>query len=196
MYSLDKHSDTTIRAVPSEPIARRSDRVPDDYEEDENEDHRIDNTQRYSDDPRYAASSSARSEAVPANHKGFQGEAISTTPAVKNVRRPEEQGLSRKRSIPRKLVGSGSTSQASEPVVSSSTNTDFHSRQSTLQKPLPVAPYGNQGLGSDEAPSTTGIGQVRNLPQAANLSITAQDVINRSRGNTRDTEVIETIAPG
>ena len=121
---------------------------------------------------------------------------MSTSPVVANVQQQAELGLSRKRSIPRKLVGSGSALQAPDPVTSSSTTAKLHSHQSSLQKPLPTAPYETQGLGVIDMRSTTGNDQARSATQQSSSAITAQDVINRAKGNTRDTEVIETIAPG
>ncbi|MCJ1404032.1 hypothetical protein MMC11_007256 [Xylographa trunciseda] len=193
--NLDGGRDATIRPVPSEAIPTRGRPVSDEDEEDEYNANVIGNSRRSNHEPLYTTPSSLRGNAIPENRRRFQGEAISTTPTVANVQQQEEQGLSRKRSIPRKSVGSGSTSQASEPVVSSSPNAKFHSRQSSLQKPLPTAPYGSQGLGASELQNTSGKGQVNDLSQGTGLSNTAQDVVSRAMGNTRDTEVIETIAP-
>ncbi|MCJ1378475.1 hypothetical protein MMC17_001574 [Xylographa soralifera] len=191
--NLDGGRDATIRPVPSEHVPTRGGPLRDDNEEDEYDSDAIDNSQRYNNGPRLAAPSSTRSGIISGNRRGFQGEAISTTPTVANVQQQEEQGLSRKRSIPRKLVGSGSALQASDSVASSSTtNTKLHS---SLQKPLPTAPYGSQGLNTNEIRSTTGKDQARSPAQQSSSSIMAQDVINRAKGNTRDTEVIETIAP-
>ncbi|MCJ1394907.1 hypothetical protein MMC18_007787 [Xylographa bjoerkii] len=193
--SLDGGRDTTIRPVPRESIPPRGGHVPDEDEEDEYDGNVIDNNQRYGNDPHYVAASSARSDGIAGHRRGFQGEAISTFPTVANGQQQEDQSLSRKRSIPRKLVGSGSALQASEPVALSSPNAKFHSRQSSLQKPLPTAPYGGPELGANEIPNSTGKSQVKNISKGTGSSITAQDVINRAKGSTRDTEVIETIAP-
>ncbi|MCJ1437149.1 hypothetical protein MMC27_006534 [Xylographa pallens] len=193
--NLDGGRDATIRPVPSEHDPTLGAPVHDENEEDEYDSDVIDNSQRHNNDLRLAAPSSPSSGAIPGNRRGFHGEAMSTSPIVANVQQQEEQGLSRKRSIPRKLVGSGSALQVSDPVTPSPTTAKLHSRQSSLQKPLPTAPYGSQELGADDMRSTTGKDQARRAAQQSSSSITAQDVMNRAKGNTRDTEVIETIAP-
>ncbi|MCJ1288267.1 hypothetical protein MMC26_007622 [Xylographa opegraphella] len=191
--NLDGGRDATIRPVPSEHVLTPGSSVPE-RNEDEYDSDVINNSHRYKNDPRLAESSS-RSDAVSGTRGRFQGEAISIPPTVANVQQQEEQGLSRKRSIPRKLVGSGSALQGPDHVALYSATSKLHSTQSSLQKSHSSPQWGMQELGDNETRSTVGKDQRRSAAQQGNSSITAQDVMNRAKGNTRDTEVIETIAP-
>lgn len=110
---------------------------------------------------------------------------------------------SRRRSIPRKQVGSGAYSPPSLPsqtFPSSTTSSPSHARQSSVRdKPLPSTPPGTTGRAqnsgyADNRPAQPKLGEQRMLVEGAREKPSLEGVVDLS--NTKDTMVIEKIAPG
>lgn len=116
----------------------------------------------------------------------------------------EEVDLARRRSIPRKQVGAPPTNPSAGTFspTASQKSTPGHIRQSSLQKPLPMAPtLGNnyQASPSDEDSQSRRSTDLRPVPLSVikgSNKLTAEDVVRKASGKSFDTEVIEKIAPG
>ena len=107
----------------------------------------------------------------------------------------QEQDLARKRSIPRKEVGTGAVGQSVNPTTPSATSST-HRRQTSSQKPLPTAPHEQQARRSNDTRAPDVQSQIRDGAYVHDGPLSAEEVISRAKGNTYDTEVIEAIAPG
>ena len=99
----------------------------------------------------------------------------------------QSDGLSRPTSIPRKEVGSRTTPPGT---------TSSHIRQSSLQKPLPTTPDGTQGSSTRDSAGIRGPTHATAGSPGIGGALTAEEVLRRARGTSKDTTVIETIAPG
>ena len=117
----------------------------------------------------------------------------------------EESDFTRRKSIPRKQVGAPPTYPSAGPYSTSSSqqSSPSHMRQSSLQKPLPMAPTGArddyQGSAPDESRQSRRSTDLRPVPLSVikgSNKLTADDVVRKASGNSFDTEVIEKIAPG
>ena len=111
-------------------------------------------------------------------------------------------GLARQNSIPRKQIGtSAGTSYSSIPASSSLKAQSGQSRQQNTPKPLPSVPvaashgYTDHQTGSVSQPSSI-LNRSRPIPASQTGLRDAQDIIDRAKTNTSDTQVIETVAPG
>lgn len=117
--------------------------------------------------------------------------------------RPVQDGVSpvRRRSIPRKQVGSGISTPMPQqsPNLRTSPASSPHVRQTSLvDKPLPSPPGATSmdpgyGRGVDRPAQPNFSGQ-RMMVEGANERPSLEGIVDLS--NTKDTEVIETIAPG
>ena len=107
----------------------------------------------------------------------------------------QEQDLARKRSIPRKEVGTGTVGQSMNSTTSSATPST-HRHQTSSQKPLPTAPDEQHGLPLNETRVPDMQSQTRDGAYVHSGPLSAEEVMSRAKGNTYDTEVIEAIAPG
>lgn len=99
----------------------------------------------------------------------------------------QSDGLARPASIPRKEVGSRTTPPGT---------TSSHIRQSSLQKPLPTTPHGTQGSSIRDSPGISGPTHATAGSPGTGGTLTAEEVLRRAQGSSRDTTVIEKIAPG
>ena len=104
-----------------------------------------------------------------------------------------EQLLSRKRSIPRKEVGSASAFQSSEHSNTNPSPTKPHIRQSSLNKPLPR--FQGQAVSTSEPQPTTAQENTL-LTSPLSKPIRGEDVLDRAQAHSFDTQVIEKVAPG
>ncbi|MCJ1413466.1 hypothetical protein MMC19_007571 [Ptychographa xylographoides] len=103
-----------------------------------------------------------------------------------------EQLLSRKRSIPRKEVGSASAFQSSEHSNTNPSPTKPHIRQSSLNKPLPR--FQGQAVSTSEPQPTTAQENTL-LTSPLSKPIRGEDVLDRAQAHSFDTQVIEKVAP-
>ena len=123
---------------------------------------------------------------------------------------PEEDhaGLVRQNSIPRKQIGTSpntpySSVQASSPhqVWSTPMAQTGHSRQQSAPKSLPSTPAAKSrefnDRQTDPTPQSSSILN-RSRPTSSNPAglRDAQDVVDRAKTNTCDTQVVESVAPG
>lgn len=117
----------------------------------------------------------------------------------------EDADLARSKSIPRKQVGAPSTnpSAGTYSMPSSHQSSSSHVRQSSLQKPLPMAPTGArddyQGSALDQGRQSRPSTDLRPVPLSVikgSNKLTAEDVVRKSSGKSFDTDVIEKVAPG
>ena len=113
-----------------------------------------------------------------------------------------DEVLARQDSIPRKKIGtSASTPRSSDRAPSPPMAPVSHSRQQSATKPLPSTPAASsQGdtyrqMVSPTWPSSTPDRSRPNHKSQAGLR-DAQDVVDRAKTNTYDTQVTETVAPG
>ena len=114
----------------------------------------------------------------------------------------DDAGLARQNSIPRKQIGtSASTSHSSNPASSSLKAQSGQSRQQNTPKPLPSVPvatshgYTDHQTHSASQPSSI-LNRSRPIPGSQTGLRDAQDIVDRAKTNTSDTQVIETVAPG
>ena len=119
-----------------------------------------------------------------------------------------DQNLTRQPSIPRKRVGASANTSTPSMQTSSSANPYAGRDQSqSVPKSLPPIPRLSNGRSGDDTngnASQTPAGQMssvldraRPVPSKDFLGFrNAQDVVQRAKSNTYDTEVIERVAPG
>ena len=131
-----------------------------------------------------------------------------TDPSAVNDISPERPGYDgltpvRRRSIPRKQVGSGLSTPVSPPLPSSRTSPNpspMHARQSSAHdKPLPSTPVSTTGAGlglgyGGDRSAQPSFDEGRMLVQGAKEKPSLDGILDLS--NTRDTVVIEKFAPG
>lgn len=118
----------------------------------------------------------------------------------------EEADYTRRNPIPRKQVGAPPTNPSAgnySTISSQQQTSSSHMRQSSLQKPLPMAPTvasdDYQDSASDERGQSRQSTDLRPVPLSVikqSKKLTADDVVRKASGNSFDTEVIEKIAPG
>ena len=113
-----------------------------------------------------------------------------------------DEVLARQDSIPRKKIGtSANTPRSSDQATSPPMAPVSHSRPQSATKPLPSTPaaasQGNTSrqMESPSWPSSTHDRSRPNHKSPAGLR-DAQDVVDRAKTNTYDTQVTETVAPG
>ena len=107
---------------------------------------------------------------------------------------PQQTGsdLPRRRSIPRKEVGTGLTSSSIAGNSSSPLQMSMSPKQhSSVQKPLPTPPneplvFGGQRSSTGHSATSSSVGQAP----------APEEVVQRAKSSTYETEVIERIAPG
>ena len=114
----------------------------------------------------------------------------------------DDASLIRQSSIPRKQVGTfASTPYPIVPASSPPSAQTGQSRQQTATKPLPSTPaalssgYLDRQTDSVSKPSSI-LNRSRPIPPSQTGLQDAQDVVDRAKTNTYDTEVVETVAPG
>ena len=118
-----------------------------------------------------------------------------------NVQDEDDAGLARENSIPRKQIGTSANTPYSARASSPLRAQTGHSRHQSASKPLPFTPtassLGYTDRQTDSAPQPSSILN-RSRPIATSQAgpRDAQDVVDRAKMNTRDTEVVETVAPG
>lgn len=107
---------------------------------------------------------------------------------------PQHTGLdlTRRRSIPRKEVGTGLTSSPIAGSSSSPPQVSMNPKQhSSVQKPLPTPPneplvFGGQRSSTGHSARSSSVGQAP----------PPEEVVQRAKSSTYDTEIIERVAPG
>ena len=119
-----------------------------------------------------------------------------------NMQDGYDEFLARQDSIPRKNIGtSANTPHSSDRAPLPPMAQVGHSRQQSATKPLPSTPaaasQGNTDRQMESAswPSSTHNRSRPNQESQAGLR-DAQDVVDRAKTNTYDTQIIETVAPG
>ena len=119
-----------------------------------------------------------------------------------NLQGEDDAGLARESSIPRKQIGtSASTTYSSAHSSSTPRAQTGHSRQQSASKPLPSTPA-TASLGYTDRQTDSASQQSSILNRSRPMSTSqagiqdAQDVVDRAKSNTSDTQVIETVAPG
>ncbi len=119
-----------------------------------------------------------------------------------NPQDEDDAGLARQNSIPRKQIGTSSNTPSSSVQASSPQRAPIgHSRQQSTPKPLPPTPaavsreYTDRQ--TDSAPQTSSIlNRSRPIPTSQAGLRDPQDIVDRAKTNTYDTDVVETVAPG
>lgn len=112
------------------------------------------------------------------------------------------QDLARQKSIPRKQIGTSAHAPYSSVQYSTSSSPQIgHSRQQSDLKPLPSAPIlSNDGYRDRETAATPQPSSIldrsRPITKGYMTPRDGQEVVDRAKSNTYDTEVIEKIAPG
>lgn len=118
------------------------------------------------------------------------------------VQDEDDAGLARENSIPRKEIGTSASAPSSTVPASSPTRTQTgHSRQQSTPKPLPSTPAaaspGFVDRYTDPATQPSSIlNRSRPIPASPAGLRDAQDVVDRAKSNTQDTQVVETVVPG
>ena len=114
----------------------------------------------------------------------------------------DDAGLARESSIPRKQIGTSANTTYSSAHSSSPPRAQTgHSRQQSASKPLPSTPA-TASLGYTDRQTDSASQQSSILNRSRPMSTSqasirdAQDVVDRAKSNTSDTQVIETVAPG
>lgn len=142
-------------------------------------------------------------ERMPSTSKSYKGDfTVNSRSNDFSGQREYDTDLARQRSIPRKEVGS--SIQAPYLPTQSSTSPSAqigHGREPRASKPLPSAPiplHNGHEAHSAEAPiqPTSILDRSRPVSRGLAPPRDAQDVVNRAKTNTFDTEVIEKVAPG
>ena len=119
-----------------------------------------------------------------------------------NLQDDDDAGLARQNSIPRKQIGTSRNTPHSSVQASSPPKAQTgHSRQQSAPKPLPSTPVapsrGYTDRQTDSAPQPSSIlNRSRPIPTSQAGPRDAQDVVDRAKTNTYDTQVVETVAPG
>ena len=113
-----------------------------------------------------------------------------------------DTGPARQKPMPRKEVGtSAPMSYSSSPPSNYIKDQPSHSRQQSASKALPATPvsptlnHDNRAVDTAPQPSSV-LDRSRPITRGSAQPREAQDVVNRAKSNTYDTEVIEKIAPG
>ena len=119
-----------------------------------------------------------------------------------NIHDDDGADLARQNSIPRKQIGtSASTLHSYIPAASSPKAQTGQSRQQNTPKPLPSTPvaagrgYVDRQTDSASQPPSI-LNRSRPIPASQTGLRDVQDVVDRAKTNTSDTQVIETVAPG
>lgn len=119
-----------------------------------------------------------------------------------NLQNEDDAGLAGQDSIPRKEIGTSANTPYSSVQASSPTRAQpGHSRQQSIPKPLPSIPaaasreYADRQTDSAPQPSSI-LNRSRPVPPSQAGPRDAQDVVDRAKTNTYDTQVVETVAPG
>lgn len=119
-----------------------------------------------------------------------------------DLQNEDDAGLMRQSSIPRKQVGTFASTPYSSVAASSPPSAQTgHSRQQIAAKPLPSTPaalsggYIDRQMDSVAKPSGI-LERSRPIPPSQTVLRDAQDIVDRAKTNTSDTEVVETVAPG
>ena len=114
----------------------------------------------------------------------------------------DDVDLIRQSSIPRKQVGTFASTPYSSVATSSPPSAQTgQSRQQIATKPLPSTPaalsggYVDRQMDSVAKPSSI-LNRSRPLPPSQTGLRDAQDIVDRAKTSTSDTEVVETVAPG
>ena len=119
-----------------------------------------------------------------------------------DLQNEDNAGLIRQSSIPRKQVGTFASTPYSSVAASSLASAQAgQSRQQTATKPLPSTPaalssgYVDRQMDSVAKPSSI-LNRSRPISPSQTGLRDAQDIVDRAKTNTSDTEVVETVAPG
>ena len=119
-----------------------------------------------------------------------------------NLQNEDDEGLAGQDSIPRKQIGTSANTLYSSVQASSPTRAQpGHSRQQSAPKPLPSIPaaasrgYADRQTESASQPSSI-LNRSRPIPPSQAGPRDAQDIVDRAKTNTYDTQVVETVAPG
>ena len=119
-----------------------------------------------------------------------------------DLQNEDNAGVIRQSSIPRKQIGTfANTSYSSVPASSPLSAQTGQSRLQTATKPLPSTPVA-LGSGYDDrqtdsvSKSSSMLNRSRPIPPSQKGLHDAQDVVDRAKTNSYDTEVVETVAPG
>ena len=159
--------------------------------------------------PRYNASSKPLGEGNAQRasmSQPYQG-GLSSNPKSNAYESPhfqdeDDAGLARHNSIPRKQIGTSASTPYSPPPPSSPPRAQTsQSRQQSAPKPLPSTPAavsrGHTDRQMDCAPQPPSIlNRARPIPTSHAGLQDAQDVVDRAKTDTYDTDVVETVAPG
>lgn len=111
------------------------------------------------------------------------------------------QDLARQKSVTRKQVGASPQAPHSPAQFSTSANSQPVNNRQKGTKPLPSAPtsMGNDYQSSRDAPtsqSSSMLERSRPVGRGNVVPHNGQEIVNRAKSNTYDTEVIEKVAPG
>ena len=138
--------------------------------------------------------------------QSYQGD-LSPSPNPRAYESPslkdeDDTGLARQNSIPRKQIGTSPNTPYSSVHTSSLTWAQpGQSRQQSSPKPLPSTPvavsrgYTDRQKDYDSQPSSI-LNRSRPIPTSQAGPREAQEVVDRAKTNTYDTQVVETVAPG
>ena len=119
-----------------------------------------------------------------------------------NYQDEDDAGLARRKSIPRKKLGTSASTPYSSGLASSPPRAQTgQSRQQNAHKPLPFTPaaisHGYTDRQTDPTPQPSSIlNRPRPIPTSQTGLQDAQDIVERAKSNTYDTKVVETVAPG
>ena len=119
-----------------------------------------------------------------------------------NLQDEDDTSLARQNPIPRKQIGTFADTPYSSVQASSPPRAQIgHSRQQSAPKPLPSIPvaadlgYANRQTESTHQSSSI-LNRSRPVPTSQTGLREAQDVVERAKTNTYDTQVVERVAPG
>ena len=116
-----------------------------------------------------------------------------------NLQNEDDAGLARRSSIARKQVGTSTgTHYSSVPVSSPPRAQTDQSRQQSVTKPLPSTPVtlGNQRQTDSSLQPSSIPSKSRSIPSSQTSLSDAQNVVDRAKTDSYDTDVVETVAPG
>ena len=119
-----------------------------------------------------------------------------------NLQDEDDAGPAQQNPIPRKQIGTSATTPYSSVEASSPSGTQTgYSRQQIAPKALPPTPAAaSLGHTDGQTESTPQKSNVLNRSRPISKNQTglrdAQDVVDRAKTNTYDTQVVETVAPG
>ena len=124
-------------------------------------------------------------------------------PYDKSVQQREQDvDLVRQKSIPRKRVGNSSNMPYSSVPQPASNTATSHSRKSSATKPLPSVPvpstngYASRKLAESSQQPSSILDRSRPIARGPTGPCDGQEILDRAKSNTYDTQVIETVAPG